>query len=482
MMKRIIPIVVAVSIAAVSWGQGSLWSLERCITYAKTNNLSIQQSTVSVKQAELTLESNKREFYPSLNGSVSYGLNTGRSIDPTSNDFVNSSIMTNGVSLSAGALVYSGGRVKNSIEQSRYDIDAAKLDMENFRNDVGLSVARAYLQILLVEEQLANSQVNLKQLEDQLAQTEKLINAGTLPANNRLDIEAQIASTEQILVGHENNVDISYLNLKQLLQLEPNTPFTIEKPTIDIPSVDQLDALGLDGIYDIAVQNQPNIAAGELRIKSAEKGVDIAKSALMPTISLGGGLSTNYSTIGRDFTNPDIASTGFDTSFSNAIINGSSASLGLINEGFSVNFPKANYFQQFGGNLSAFIGVSVNVPIYNKGQNKINIERSKLGVINQQYSNRIMRQGLKSDIQRAIADAKAASKQMYAAEKSVKAQEAAFQNTERRFKVGTANSFEYNTARNNLDSAKTLYVSAKYEYIFRLKIIDFYQGKSIKLN
>lgn len=480
MIKNIFTVLILLGFSSFGFAQDSQWSLERCINHAQQNNLSIQQSGLSVQQAELTLKGNKREYHPNLSGSVSYGLNSGRSIDPTTNDFVQSTIQTNGVSLNSGAIIYSGGRIPSTIQQSKYNLQASKLDVDNLKNNIGLQVARAYLQILLAEEQLENSKVNLKQLEDQLAQTNKLIKAGTLPENNRLDIDAQIATSEQTLVGNQNSVDIAYLNIKQLLQLEPNTPFVLEKPVIELPTGDQLNAVALEGVYDIALQNQPNIAAGELRTKSAEKGVDIAKSALLPTLSVGGGLNTNYSSIGRDITNPDITITE-ETTFYQGFVDGQASEIGLTTERPEFTFPNANYFQQFGGNLSVFLGLTLNVPIYNRGLTKISIEQSQLGVLNQQFNNRILRQTLKTDIQRAIADAKAAYKQMQAAEKSVKAQEASAQNTERRFKAGSANSFEYNTTRNNVESAKSLYIIAKYDYLFKLKIIDFYQGKPIQL-
>ncbi len=481
-MKYIYTLLFIVGLASFSTAQNSLWSLERCITHAQQNNLNIQQSSVAVKQSELNLKGNKREYHPSVNGSVSYNFNIGRSVDPTSNDFVSRSIHSNGFSVSAGALIYSGGRVPSTIQQSEFNIEAAKLDMQDTKNDIGLQVARAYLQILLAEEQLANGQLSIKQLEDQLAQTNKLIRAGTLPANNRLDIEAQIATSEQTLVANQNNVDISYLNLKLLLMLEPAAEFKIEKPTIDVPSADQIGALSVTSLFDVAVENQPNIAAGELRRKSAEKGIDIARSAYYPTVSVGGGLNTNYSNIALDQANAQVIPTGFDTTNTQVIFNGVSQNLGIVNPTFDLNIPKSSYFKQLGTNLSAFIGLQVNIPIYNKGLTEISIERAKLNVINTQYTNRILRQGLKSELLRAIADAKAAAKQLEASEKSIKAQEAAFANTQRRFEVGTANSFELNTARNNLDSAKTLAILAKYDYIFKLKIIDFYQGKSISLD
>lgn len=483
MLRNIFTLLAIISFSTVGFSQGSIWSLERCILFSQQNNLNVQQSAIAVSQAELMLDNTKRQYYPTLNGSVSVGGNFGRSIDPTTNDFVVSNIFTNGISLNGGLTVWDGGRKPSQLQQNNYDIEAAKLDVESTKNDIGLQVARSYLQILLAEEQLANSEVNLKQLEDQLAQTNKLIRAGTLPANNRLDIEAQIASSEQVVVSNQNTVDISYLTLKLLLQLDPNTAFQVEKPTdLEIPTSNELSALSVNGLFELALQNQPNIAAGEMRTKSAEKSVDIAMSALYPTVSVGGGLSTNYSTIGIDPSgDPIITPTGIDTISTDVIFNGQPSTIDILNPTFDFALPKANYFRQFGNNLSGFIGVQVNIPLYNGGLTKNSIEQAKLGVLNTQFTNRILRQNLKADIQIALTDAKAASKQLEAAEKSVTAQQAAFDNTKKRYDVGTANSFEFNTARNNLEAAKALYVLAKYDYIFKIKILDFYQGKPLNL-
>lgn len=461
--------------------QGSMWSLERCVEHARTNNLSVQQSSIAVKQAELAHDNSRRDRLPNLNGSVNYGFNSGRSIDPTTNDFVTRAIHTNGVSLNTGMPIYSGGRINNAIAQNALGIQVAELDLAQLRNNIGLQVARAYLQVLLAQEQLDNSRVNLKQLQEQLAQTDKLINAGAIPANDRLNIEAEIATSEQTVISNENNVDIAYLSLKQLLQLPVNEPFRVIRPDISLPDGNAIEAFSLEGYFNIAKETQPIIMAGELRRQQAEKGVDIAKAALYPTISLGGGLNTNFSSIGIDQTNPQIDFNGFDTIPTTIIANGQTQVIGIVSEDVSVSFPKSGYFSQLGNNVSYFVGIQANFPIYNKGQTKIAIEQAQLGVLNQEYSNRINEQNLKTDIQRAIADAKAARKQYQAAEKRLNAQKAAFENTEQRYQAGTANSFEYNTARNNVEAAQALFISAKYDYLFKLKILDFYQGKPLSL-
>jgi outer membrane protein len=188
MRRNIFTLLAIVSFSTMGFGQGSIWSLERCILYSQQNNLNVQQSAIAVSQAELVMDNTKRQYYPTLNGSFSLGGNFGRSIDPTTNDFVTRAIVTNGITVSGGILLYDFGRKPKQLQQNKYDIEAAKLDVESTKNNIGLQVAQAYLQILLAEEQLANSEVNLKQLQDQLEQTNKLIRAGILklrlpPAN-----------------------------------------------------------------------------------------------------------------------------------------------------------------------------------------------------------------------------------------------------------------------------------------------------------
>lgn len=460
---------------------GSLWSLQRCVEYARTHNLSVQQAHIAVQQAELSLDNSRRDRLPNLSGAVNYGFNSGRSIDPTTNDFVTRSIHTNGVSLNTGLPVYTGGRISNTIAQNALGIQIAELDLAQLRNDIGLQVARAYLQVLLAQEQLDNSRVNLKQLQDQLAQTNKLIDAGAIPANDRLNIEAEIATAEQTVITNANSVDLAYLSLQQLLQLPLDEPFRVVRPDIALPDGDAIEAFTLEGYFNVAKQTQPLIQAGELRKQQAEKGVDIARAALYPTLSIGGGLNTNFSSIGIDQTNPQIDFNGFDTIPTTIIANGQTQTIGILSEDVSVSFPKSGYFNQLGNNVSYFVGVQANFPIYNRGQTKIAIEQAQLGVLNEDYRLRINEQNLKADIQRALADAKAARKQYEAAQKRIVAQEAAFQNTEQRYQAGTSNAFEYNTARNNVAAAQALLISAKYDYLFKLKILDFYQGKPLSL-
>ena len=458
------------------------WTLERCVQHAQQNSLQMKQAEISVKQARLSEQENRNERYPTLNASYGGNLNVGRTIDPTTNSFTSESTITNSVSLNAGVLLFNGNRVNNSIKQSKIDIKAAEEDANAIANDLSLQVAGAYLQILFDEEQLANSNKRLEQTQAQLQQTDKLIKAGTLPRADRLEILAQIARDEQDIITRDNAVIISYLNLKQLLQLDPDHKLKVEKPTIVVPDDANPDAFTLRNVYAKALNNQPVIRANQLRVESAQLDTDIAKSLRLPTISLFGNLNSFYSNKVPDFeniTNPGIVGPG---SVEDVLIDRNPAIREIqFFERTGVEFGKRQYFDQLNDNFGQGIGVNINIPIYNQNRTSIALERAELNIMSTQIADEQSRQQLKTDIQRAIADARAAKKQYEAAQKTVEALDAAYSNTEKRHQLGDVNTFEYTTAKNSLDQAAVDLIIAKYNYLYTLKVVDFYEGNKIKL-
>jgi len=459
------------------------WSLERCIQYAQQNSLTIKQAEYAVETAQLQEKSSKAERYPNLNASGSFGIQSGRTIDPTTNDFVNQSVSFNSYGLNAGMTLFNGFRIRNSIEQSQIDVKAALKDAEATTNNLALSIASAYLQILLSEEQASNATRQLDQANEQLTQTDKLINAGVLPQNDRLDIVAQVALNEQTVVQAQNAVEAAYLALKQLLELEPSKEISVEKPSVVIPEDANPEVLTLSGVYSQALTTQPQIEAGELRAQSAEIGIDIAKAGKLPSLNIGGGLNTNWSSAARDFENPEIIGDPIITqgpAFP-VIINGADATLSEFNVEPQIKFNNLAYGKQLNQNFGQNIGISLNVPIFNNFRNDINMERAELNIKNQQVTNERAKQQLKSDIQTAIANARAAKKSFAASESAKAAAEAAFNNAQRRFDLGAINTFELATAKANFDRSEIDLTTAKYQYLFNLKVVDFYVGKKLTL-
>lgn len=452
----------------------TIWSLQDCILYARQNSVSIKRAQNSIADAELSQKQAQHNRYPSINGSVSGGYQFGRTIDPTTNSFNNTQIGFNSLGINGGMVLYSGNQINNQIKLAKLDLAAAQLDAEFASDNLSLNIALFYLNILLAEEQLEIVRKRLDQSQIQLDQTDKLIQAGSLPENDRLDVLSQIALDQQSIIDAENQVRITYLDIQQAMLLDPKEDFRISRPLVTIPEDFEPDELNLNEVYVTAYNNQANMKANEVRMQSAETNVKIAKAAFLPRLTFGGGISTNTSTAARKFTSVP------GTTDQTVLVNG---------EPFTFTFETAfpieqnySYTEQIGDNLGQNIGATLSIPIYSNYSANINTERAKLQVLSQELFNREAEQTLRANINRAIADVRASDRSLRAAELSVEAAQAAFENAQRRFDLGAINSLEFSTARFNLDQAEISLLRAKYGYIFNVKQIEFYQGKTITLN
>ncbi len=269
------------------------WSLERCIQYAKDNNITVKQAQANVRTAMLSERQAKASRLPNVSASANVGEQFGRTIDPTTNQFSTVATSFNSLGLNAGITLFSGGLINHSIKQAGWDLKAAHADADQLENNLGLQIASAYLSILLGEEQTENAQKRISQTQEQLNVTTKLIEAGTLPMADKYNILAQLAQGEQAAVQARNSVELSYLTLKQLLQLEPDFDLQIERPEVPIPADANPDALTLSPVYQTAMGTQPNIRSADFRIKSAQEGIAIAKSGYYPTVSAYANLSSS---------------------------------------------------------------------------------------------------------------------------------------------------------------------------------------------
>ena len=453
------------------------WTLERCINQAQENSRMVKQSQIAVKNAELIKKQDDWARYPSVSANTNLGFNFGRSVNPSTYTFENNTTNYNSWGISAGATLYNGGRINNQIKQSAIDIKAAQADLDQSISTISLSVAQAYLQILLNEEQYENSRKRLQTSQSQLDRIDKQIKAGQLPPNAIYDLQAQAARDEQQIVAAANNVEIGYLNLKNLLELSPETPFKIERPKVVIPTNVNPDGFMFKAIYNQALNNQPQIRAADLRIKSAEMAVKIAQSALLPVLSVSANLNSNYSNTILDFTK---AKTVVVPIKQQVIINGQTTEVTFL-QTQATDAPKKPYGSQLGDNFGQGVGLNLSIPIFNGFSRQIGVQRQKLNVESQMLILDRDKQQLKTDVQNAIANAKSAKKQYEAVQKTYDAQKAAFDAAEKRFQIGTANSFEFAQAKNTLDTAERDLTVSKYDYLFRLKIVEFYEGKKLSL-
>ncbi len=481
MIQKIFTITLLLSALVISAEAQNTWSLQKCVEYARQNSLSVKQAQYNIRNAELTKKQASADRLPNVSGRASLGYQFGRTIDPTTNAFENQGIGFNSFSVDASVTLFGGNQINNNIKQSKLDLEIARLDAETTANDIGLLVANAYLNILLAQEQLANAEKRMELSQEQLKQTDRMIQAGTRPANERLDFIAQIARDEQAVIEAQNLVSNGYLNLKQLLVLPPNEDIRIEQPGVVVPVADP-DVVTLNELYNTARQTQPQVESGEKQIQSAQLSEDIARANLIPRLVLFGSLNSNYSSVAKDFLNPNTseAMTVADNPIP-VLINGEDASLTTFSID-GVTFPNKPYFDQINENFGQTVGLSLSVPIYSNSSNRIAMERARITTLNAEVTNRQINNQLKTDIQSAIANARAGKRSYEAAQRSVEAAEGAFENAQKRFDLGAINSLEYTTARNNLDQAQTELIRSKYQYVFFLKIIDFYQGNPILLN
>jgi outer membrane protein len=443
MFRKTTMLLFALTLSVSGFAQEA-WSLQKCITHARQNNLSLKQSEIAISQATLAEKGNRMNRLPSVNASTNFGFQYGRSVNPTTNDFINTRLGFNNWSLDANVVVYNGGRINNSIKQSQQDLIAAKEQANADFQNIALQMASSYLNVLLAKEQVTIAQKALGQTREQLTQIDKRIEAGVVPKADRLDIVAQIARNEQTLIQAENAVTINYLSLKNLLELEPDYDLVINIPENLMQVDESVNAYDLSTVYGQALTTQSSIKASEARMKSAELGIPLAKVDALPRVVLFAGLDTRFSSIS--------------------------------------NFKNDPYFDQLDRNFGQTIGAQINIPIYNNHRTSIAIENARLGIINSEVQNKQAKQQLKADVQNAIANARASRKELEAARTSVEAAKAAFENAEKRYKLGNINSLELTTAKTNLDTAELNLARAKYDYVFRTKIIDFYLGKELNLN
>ena len=451
------------------------WSLQKCVTYATENSLAIKQSIAQIRNAELTLKQNQLSRLPNLNAGVSGGYQFGRTIDPTTNSFALEGIGFNSYSLSTGIQVFGGGIIKHNILRSKYELEAGKLEAEATENNLGLQVAAAYLNVLLADEQLVIAKTRLLQSQNQLNQINRFIEVGARPINERYDFEAALALDQQALIEAENFLIRSNLILRQFLLIPDGTPFDIEKPEIKVPEDVDVDGISANELFIGAVDILPQVKAAEKRLQAANIGILQAKANLLPTLSLFASLRSNFSNQARTITGFDVTKVK-----QNVFINNIPVALEI--EQNVPTFAKKEYFDQVSENFGQSLGLQLNIPIYNNRQVKINIERAKLGVISNEVAKEQARQQLRTEIEQTLTAVRASQRTLEAANLSLKAATAAFENAQKRYELGAINSLELNTARTNMERAKSDRIRSRFQHLFNLKQVDFYQGRPITLD
>ncbi len=481
MMKKII----LMSICLISMHAGisqdkKIWTLKECIDYALQNNLNVKRSLLTVENSQIGLTQSKLQMLPSLNGGSTFGYNWGRSIDPTTNLFSTQRINSFNLNASSSVILFNGFRLLNTYRQSDLDNAASKEDFAKAKNDVILSVITFYTNVIFNMELFSNAESQLATTTQQLERTRKLAEAGSVPRGNVLDLEAQQATNELNLINRENALNLSLLQLKQALQFSASTPMEIEVPQLDI-GTELILTETAEQIYDAARQTLPEVKSAQLKLQSSTLALKATRGSLYPRLSLNGNLFSNYSSAAdrerfiRDGGTPTTVSQqiGYVQGLNTPVLSDIQVPSGQLVE----NYPLQN---QITDNISRALSLSLQIPIFNGYQVRSNVQRSMVtnqqAVINLQDTENTLRRLVET----AYNDALAASKTYQSATKQVSARDEAFRMSKQRFDNGAVNFVDYQVSENALFQAKSDLVRAKYDFIFKKKVLDFYQGKPIE--
>ncbi len=451
-------------------------SLEDCINIAVENNLSVQRSQLNLETAKVNFEQAKGQRYPTLTANGNFGYNWGRGIDPTTNQFTTQRINFNGLGANSSMPLYQGLQTTNTIRQNKLDVEASELDVQKAINDISLSISLTYLNVIFNKELLENARFQLESSEQQLDRTKRLVESGALPVSNELQLVSQVATNEVNLVTAENNLDLALLELKQALLLPPGDEIDIVIPEIEIDQA-EIESSSVVEIYNVAISNQPEIESADKRVQSANLGLAVSKGGMQPSLTLNGSVNTNYSDASKDREllgfefNGETEPTFFQTAGGEDI----------IERGVDLQFNESTtpLSQQYEDNFRRSISVGLFIPIFNGFNTRSGVQRSKINVQQAEISAVEQRNILYQNIETAYRNALAAAKTFTASQRQVDALEETFRTIENQYNLGASNFTDFQVASNNLFQAMSDLSRAKYDFIFRQKVLDFYQGKPL---
>ncbi|HLP21122.1 MAG TPA: TolC family protein [Chitinophagales bacterium] len=467
-MKRLLFSAFAILLSATQFLSAQTttkWTLETCIDYAFKHNIQVRQAEVLASVSKNDNLQSKLNLLPSVDGSLTFSNNFGNGFNPQTYSFAEGNSQSLQASLQAGLPIFTGLQQIYNIERTKYELIASKFDYENSKRNIALSVASSYLQILLNKEILKVAEKQKLLTQDQNASINARIRAGSLPETSGYDFDAQLARDEANVVAAQNAVDLATLSLKQLLQLNDET-FVIEVPEIKLDNVEDITALTSASIYQSALGTQPSILSAEARLKSANASRKIAYGALSPTISVFGNLSAGY------FSQDALYRTRVDT----------------INLGGTPFYIPSNDFDRYKtvqeglkDNFRKVIGVSLNVPLFSKWQRVTNIQNARLQMQIRELQLEGTKNQFRVDIEQAYTNTKAAIQSYVANSKAAEAANKSYTAFEKRFGAGMLGTFDLQQSKNNVAIAESEMIKAKYTYVFRQKVLDFYQGKPLRL-
>jgi outer membrane protein len=443
--KLFILLMTTLWIPAIMGQQVNVWSFQQCLDTALKRNITINQSRLSNEIARINLEQSKASRYPNLNANAAENANLGKSINPLTNLVVFENYNSTAFSVNSSMNLFNGLQTRRTIEQNLLLLNAGKYDTEQAKNDVTVNVTTAYLQVLFSYEILDAAKSQAEATKVQVDQTEKLVNAGKVPEGNLFTIRAQQATDNLAVVNAQSQLDLAKLALEQLMQIPVADSFDIKKPEPGEPEAILLQTN--DQIYQKALTVQPQIAGASIRTNSALLGIKITEGARWPRLSLSGNMNSNFSV---------------STNLAGGSSSGSSP-----------------FFYQLWDNLGGGLGVGLSIPIYSNRQIKSGIDKAKVNALSAQLDEENTRLQLRKIIEQAYTDLRSSINKYAASKEQVKSAELAYKNVEKKYNVGLSTAIDYLIQKNIFFQAESNLIQSKYDFIFKAKILDFYQGKPI---
>lgn len=448
-MKKVLTIILGLSCLAVS--AQKKWSLRECVDYATEHNLQVIQNEYSKQIQDLNLKIAKRNYLPSVSANVGNSVSFGQASLGTGS--IRNDRFSNNANIGADILVYNNGRLEKTIRKTEFDVEASQYDIETIKNDISLQIAQQYLTTLLNKEIVKISQAAVENAQKQYDRSKITTEVGTTAQTVLAEAEAGLAREKQNLKTAEINVGRSLFALAQLLQLQDYKDFDVE----DVNVPDQLapQLISVDEVLKTAYETQPQVKAAESRIRSAEAQTEVTRTAFWPTVTASAGIGSFYNNLLNTRT------TGYDQ-FGNPI-------------------SEPTLFNQYKDNFGQNLGISVNIPIFNKGITKLQVEQSKLQESIAKTTLLQQKQVVRENVQKAQFDVDANYEIYLSALQAEKSTKLALDFADKSYAAGRSTIYDVNIARNNYANAQGSVAQAKYNYLFSLKLLNFYAGIPLSL-
>ena len=445
--------------------------------YAVANNITVKQADLQTRYSALTYSQEKLSQYPVLNFQSNVGYRFGRSENPTTGVYEDNNFLNAGFQLQSSVNLINWFSKKHSIEGSRLSYEADRAQVKKAQDDIALNVAVAYLQILLAKEQAGVAAIQVEQTKSQLELINKKVAAGVLPELSAAEMEAQLARDSSTLITAESTIQQYLLQMKALLNIDAAEPFDVVVPPVELIPIESLADLQPEYVFQLALKNLPQQRVNELRREANIAYVKSAKANMYPTLGAYGGLGSNF--VNLKF--PEFIEGPKVPSGATVIINGVEYDVvrpSVIPTGKETSIA---FSRQLRNNFGQSIGISLSVPIFNGGVSRTNWQRSKLNVLQAELNIERDNQTLKQDIYTAYNDAIAALQRYNANKKTVEATRKAYDFALKRYNLNLVSTYDLLNSQNNLSRAQIEMLNAQYDYVFKMKLLEFYKGQGLKL-